>query len=152
METFEKSTEMPVSARHLWEWHMRPGALEDLIPPWQDVEILDRPETLEEGAELTMELALGPFSTQWVAHHRDFIEGRQFVDEQREGPFAHWVHTHRFEPVDDNRSLLHDHVEYALPLGFAGRWLGGPFARRSLRQMFDYRHRVTREAVARSRT
>ena len=29
-----------------------------------------------------------------------------------------------------------------------GRWLGGPFVRRKLDRMFDYRHRVTREAFA----
>ena len=47
-----------------------------------------------------------------------YVEGRQFVDRQVEGPFASWEHTHRFLPgADDGTSELLDHVEYSLPAG-----------------------------------
>lgn len=147
METFEKSTEIPVSAETLYEWHMRPGALQDLIPPWQRVQILDPPDSMTEGAELTMKVYAGPVGLRWVARHRDFIEGRQFVDEQVEGPFATWVHTHRFAPLDPDRSRLIDRVRYELPVAPLGRWFGGWFARRTLEQMFEFRHRTTLEAL-----
>lgn len=144
MPTFDKKSEMPVGADELYRWHMQPGAFEKLVPPWQHVRILEQPERLEEGARLVMKVYMGPVGVRWVALHRDFIEGRQFVDEQLEGPFARWVHTHRFEPRGADRSVLHDHIEYELPLGALGRIAGAPMIDRMLRRMFDYRHDVTR--------
>jgi hypothetical protein len=39
-------------------------------------------------------------------------------------------------------------VEYALPFGALGRWLGGWYVRRKLEKLFEYRHDVTaREAI-----
>ena len=35
----------------------------------------------------------------------------EFSDRQVEGPFAAWEHTHRFVPVDDERSELIDLME-----------------------------------------
>jgi len=147
MQTFEKATAVPVSAERLYEWHMRPGALEDLVPPGQQVDILEEPDELCEGAELTMKVYFGPIGVRWVAHHRDFIDGRQFVDEQIEGPFRSWVHTHRFEPDGSDRSVLRDHVEYELPLGSVGELFGSWISERMLEDMFDYRHSFTRRAV-----
>lgn len=149
MEQFERETEMPVPAETLWDWHMQDGAFEKLVPPWQEVEILDRPERLEEGARLVMKMYLaGPIGVRWVAEHHDFIEGRQFVDVQVEGPFRSWRHTHRFEPAGEERSVLHDIVEYELPMGRVGAFFGGWIARGQLDRMFEYRHRVTREALS----
>lgn len=148
MEQFERESELPVSAETLYDWHMQEGAFERLVPPWQEVEILDRPERLEEGARLVMKMYVaGPVGVKWVAEHRDFVEGRQFVDVQVEGPFRTWRHTHRFEPLDEGRSLLRDSIEYELPMGEVGRLFGGWFARRQLDRMFEYRHRVTRESL-----
>ena len=44
-------------------------------------------------------LRVGPFPIRWVAVYRDFIDGRQFADEQADGPFTHWRHLHRFDPA-----------------------------------------------------
>ncbi len=148
MPTFEKTRSMPVSADELYRWHMQPGAFDALIPPWQNVEVLERPDMLEEGARLVMKIYfLGPIGMQWVALHRDFIEGRQFVDEQLEGPFAEWVHTHRFEPESETSSVLHDHVEYEPPMGALGRTLGRPVIERMLDRMFEYRHDTTETSL-----
>lgn len=150
MEQFEKSSEMPVSARELYDWHMQPGTFEKLVPPWQKVKVLERPERLQEGARLVMKVYLGPIGVRWVAHHRDFVQGRQFVDEQLEGPFAHWVHTHRFEPQGPDASTLVDRIVYELPLGPLGRLFGRRATRAMLERMFAYRHQVTRLELAES--
>jgi hypothetical protein len=41
---------------------------------------------------------------------------------------------------------LIDRIEYELPLGALGRIFGSGFARRKLERMFEFRHRVTKEA------
>ena len=40
MPVFKKSSEIPVSAEQLFEWHCRPGAFERLAPPWEQIELL----------------------------------------------------------------------------------------------------------------
>lgn len=147
MKTFTKETAMPVSASTLYRWHMQPGAFDQLVPPDQKIEVLERPERLEAGAKLIMKIYLGPIGVRWVAHHRDFVQNRQFVDEQVRGPFAHWIHTHRFIPVDEHASILSDHIEYRLPGGKLGELLGGWAIEAMLERMFDYRHTQTRKMV-----
>ncbi len=58
---------------------------------------------------------MGPF--RWLAVHTDYEKNRLFVDEQREGPMALWVHQHRFEPVGADATRLTDRVRYRLPGG-----------------------------------
>ncbi|MGM0557544.1 MAG: TIGR01777 family oxidoreductase [Myxococcota bacterium] len=142
MSTFEKISEMPVDAQTLYDWHARPGAFERLAPPWDDIEVVQKLGGIEDGARLVMKIHQGPFSVTWEALHRDLIEGEQFVDEQVRGPFAKWEHVHRFEPTEGG-SLLRDHVEYELPLGWLGRLFGARKARQTLERMFTFRHRRT---------
>ena len=142
MSTFEATTKMPVDAQSLYDWHARPGAFERLAPPWDNIEVVEKLGGIEDGARLVMKIHQGPLSVTWEALHRDLIEGEQFVDEQVRGPFAKWEHVHRFEDTQGG-SLLRDHVDYKLPLGWLGRLFGGRTARKTLERMFTFRHRRT---------
>jgi ligand-binding SRPBCC domain-containing protein len=145
---FLKESRIEATPQELYDWHMQPGAFDKLVPPWQDVEVIERPDQLEEGAVLVMKVyAAGPIGARWVARHRDFVEGRQFVDEQVDGPFASWTHTHQFQPADGGASVLRDSIEYELPAGKLGEVLGGWFSRKMLQRMFRYRHDTTVEAL-----
>lgn len=141
---FEKRTRLPHPAEAVYRWHMRPGAFERLTPPWESVQVTDKPASgITEGARVTLVNRVGPLALPWVALHEAFEEGRQFRDIQEKGPFASWRHTHRFEPTGDGSSELVDAIEYRLPLGPLGRLFGGPFVRHKLERMFAYRHAVT---------
>jgi uncharacterized protein (TIGR01777 family) len=147
-QRFEHSSELPVSAEKAFRWHERPGALPRLTPPWQKVEVLEAPTSLEDGSRAVLRLHAGLFRKRWVAEHRDYQPGVQFKDVQVEGPFARWEHTHRVEPVDDGRSRLTDSIDFALPFGVLGRWLGGGRVARALRQVFTYRHVTTAQDLS----
>jgi hypothetical protein len=142
-DTYLRTSRVAVSADEVYRWHLRPGAFERLTPPWEPVEVVDRSGEVSEGSTVTLRLRVGPVSRTWVAEHRDLEPGRRFVDVQTRGPFARWEHSHRFESEGPGSSILEDRIDYALPLGAAGRFLGGPFVRRKLERMFAYRHRVT---------
>lgn len=142
-------SEMPVSAEELLRWHGRPGALRRLIPPWEPVEVLERAVSEEAagpvpGSRSVLRVGAGPLRFRWVSEHRSLGEddGPGFRDVQLEGPFARWEHAHRVEPAGPDRSILEDRVEYALPGGVLGRLAAGGLARRRLRRIFAYRHRV----------
>jgi hypothetical protein len=148
METFIHRTRIEAPADGVFRWHARPGAFERLNPPWEPVKIVACHGGVENGAVVVLRMGLGPLSQYWVAEHRDYQEGRQFRDVQVSGPFAHWVHTHRFEPDGPSACYLEDHIEYALPLGLIGQLGGGAWVRRKLERMFTYRHRITSDDIA----
>lgn len=139
---FEHSTDLPVSAAEAYAWHERPGALERLTPPWEPVRVVERTGGLGDG-RVVLEIPIGPFRQRWVAQHREAISGQQFIDEQVEGPFARWVHTHRFTPLGPDQCRYTDHIEYALPFGAAGA-LGAGFVQQKLDRLFRYRHATVR--------
>jgi uncharacterized protein (TIGR01777 family) len=138
----ERSTRLPAAADEAFAWHDRPGALERLTPPWERVQVLERSGGIADGAWVVLRVHQGPLAFRWVARHRDYQPGRQFVDEQVEGPFAHWVHRHRFEPEGPAASRVSDRIELAAPGGAAGRVAGRWLARHRVERMLAYRHEV----------
>ena len=146
-EVIERSVTLPVGAEEAFAWHERPGALERLIPPWERVEVLERSGGITDGARVVVRVHDGPVALRWVARHRDYQAGRRFVDEQVEGPFARWVHTHPFEPQGPTSCRLTDRIEFILPAAAAGR-LAVPLVRRRVERMLAYRHEVADRATS----
>jgi uncharacterized protein (TIGR01777 family) len=149
MPEFSRTTRLPASAWEAFRWHARPGALERLTPPWEEVSVLDRTGGIAEpGSRVSLTTRIGPFRKRWVAEHKDFVEGRMFRDVQVEGPFSRWEHTHTFRPEAADACTLEDRVDYALPGGWLGRTLGGGAVRRRLQRIFSYRHETTAADIA----
>lgn len=137
---FVSKFEAPVA--DLRDFHFQQNAIQKLIPPWEKVSVLEAPFPLRDGVRAVMLTRIGPFSIRWVAIHQMIEQG--FVDRQEAGPFAKWIHEHRFEEVSGDRCRLTDAIDYELPLGRVGRFFGGALVRRKLERMFRYRHEVTR--------
>jgi hypothetical protein len=131
-------------AEAVYQWHAHPGALERLTPPWESVEIEERTGGIDDDSRVVLRVRMGPVSTRWVAVHRDHVSGSQFRDQQVQGPFAHWVHTHRFSPEGPGASILEDDVEFALPLEPLAGLVAASLVERKLRRLFTYRHAVAR--------
>lgn len=74
----------------------------------------------------------------WVSAFVDVHEPFTFTDVQTFGPFAHWRHTHTFEPSGDS-TIVKDHIEYAIPGWFIGDVLIGNLVARQLEETFRYR-------------
>jgi uncharacterized protein (TIGR01777 family) len=150
MPEFVYRSSMPVSAADLFEWHTRPGALERLTPPWDPVRVLQRTGPLEEGTRVVLSVPLGPARLRWVSRHSDVIPGQQFKDEQIEGPFTEWVHTHRMMPngasglPGSGSSLLEDRIRFHAPFGPVGRIVAGGMVQRRLWRTFRFRHDTLR--------
>ena len=146
--TFKRSVRIERPASEVFVWHERPGAFERLCPPWQKLQVTARSGGIRDGATVSLRMKIGPAWVHWEVEHRDYVEGVQFRDVQRRGPFAHWEHLHRVEPIEDGRAcMLTDEVTYQLPFGMIGRWGGGAFARAELERLFDYRHAITKADV-----
>jgi hypothetical protein len=143
----ERSVQLPFSAETVFAWHARPGALERLTPPWEHVQVIERSGGIEDGGRVVMKVG-APFGLRWVARHRDYQPGRQFTDEQIQGPFSRWVHLHRIEPDGPGGCVLTDRIEYTPPLGPIGSVAAPPLIRRRLDRLFTYRHETLRQDLA----
>lgn len=153
MARFVKESRIEAPAALVFGWHERPEALVRLVPPWTPVRIVEPPPSLGDGARAILSLGFGPARVRWVAEHRGYQnlgpDGGVFEDVQVRGPFARWVHRHTVRAAGPRASTLTDEIEYELPLGRLGLGLAGWKVRRDLERMFEYRHRVTREACER---
>lgn len=139
----ERASRVPCSADAAFAWHERPGAFERLTPPWEHAEVVERTGGIKDGGRVVVRVG-APMALRWVARHRDYQAGRQFVDEQIEGPFARWVHLHRFDPDGPSACIITDRIDYSPPLGAVGA-AGEPFLiRPRLERMLGYRHELLR--------
>jgi ligand-binding SRPBCC domain-containing protein len=147
-ELFVFRSLMPASADAIYAWHARPDALTRLTPPWESARVVEHTGRIDQpGARVKIELRIGPFTQTWMAEHTASQAGRMFRDVMISGPFRRWEHTHLFMPEGENTSWLEDRVEYEFPLGWLGKLVGGLYTRRRLTRLFEWRHRVTADAL-----
>lgn len=144
---FVKETRIAAPPEVVFRFHESPGALERLIPPGDNMTVVESTGSLLPGSRVVLRGSSGFIPVRWVAVHTEYDPPHLFADRQESGPFAYWYHRHRF--LDDGKggTILRDEVEYRPPLGFLGRWLGGWLVRRKLENMFAYRHEVTRRLI-----
>ena len=124
----------------VFRFHEQDDALALLSPGFPPVRIVSRTGGIAVGARV--ELRIGPFV--WVALHTGYQRDRFFQDEQIEGPFARWVHSHEFEAVGAGTRLT-DRIVYELPGGALVNRLLAWTVRLGLQTQFAHRHRVTKQ-------
>jgi uncharacterized protein (TIGR01777 family) len=140
MLEFRHRSELSHTPEEVFAWHMRPGALERLTPPWASVRVLDRTGGIHDGGQITLGVRQGPVELKWVVRHTEFEEGRLFQDEQVSGPFERWIHAHRFLPSEDGGCIMEDQIDWTPPLGAAGTLFGAKLVSRELERLFRFRH------------
>jgi uncharacterized protein len=133
-----------VSAEAAYAWHARAGAIERLTAPWEGVDVIEPGTGLSEGSRTVLRIHRGPFRVRWVTRHKEVVRGRQFVDEQVEGPFPRWLHLHKFEPAGPDSCTLTDRIEYTAPLGAGGARVGLWLVERRIERSLSYRHELLR--------
>lgn len=126
MAIFQRSHRLPHQPAEVFAWHMRPGALERLLPPWENVRIVAREGGIADGGTVTVRAGPGPLKLKWTVRHTGYEEGALFRDEQVRGPFNHWVHTHRFSSDGNGGCRVEDEIDWSPPLNVDA----APFVRR----------------------
>ncbi|MEA2157293.1 MAG: hypothetical protein QOE11_3433 [Solirubrobacteraceae bacterium] len=114
--------------------------LESITPPLLRFRVLTpEPIVMAAGTLLRYRLRVHGVPVSWLTVIREWDPPHRFVDEQLEGPYALWHHTHTFEPDGDGGTLMRDVVRYALPLGPLGELAHRLLVRRDVERIFDYR-------------
>lgn len=149
MPVFEKKSVVAAPVEKLFAWHTGPYAFERLVPPWENIQVLEKRGTITNGSRIVLRMKQGFWHIRWVAVHDDFIDGKEFRDTQVNGPFAQWVHTHQFQSLTEKTSQLTDHVEYKAFLGPLGDIVAGGYIAEKLKRNFNFRHIRTQNDLKR---
>ncbi len=131
-------------------FHRRASGMGTLTPPPVIVRLHHAPVELGEGDEMVFTLWIGPLPVHWRARI-DQVSPTGFRDRQVEGPFASWVHRHRFVRLDPHQTEIVDEVEATLSQAWPRRllpwfmWVNMPL-------FFAYRTWKTRRILRRQGT
>ena len=72
MPVFHHRSHLPYTPEAVFSWHMRPGALERLTPPWAQARVLEREGEIHDGGKVVLAIKQGPTELKWVSPQ--FIE------------------------------------------------------------------------------
>lgn len=127
-------------------FHSQSASMAAITPPPLAVILHHSPPILNEGDTMDFSLKFGPFSIRWLAQIES-VTSAGFTDRQLRGPFAEWVHQHKFSAVDDNTTDVIDEITMRLsrdPI----RFLLGLGMRLGLPLLFAFRAWKTRRLLA----
>jgi len=129
-----------VPLERAFEFFSRAENLEAITPPLLRFRITT-PDPVEMGVGtlIRYRLRLHGIPVSWLTRIEEWDPPSGFVDRQLRGPYALWHHTHRFEAIDANRTLMTDHVRYGHRFGPLGSLAERLVVRRDLERIFDYR-------------
>lgn len=145
---FRKVSQIPCTPEELFRWHEHQDAFKRLMPPGEPVRVIHHDGTIKDGARAVLCVGIWPFQFRWELEHRDYVLGRQFCDVQVHGPFKYYRHDHRITGAGSEGAMLIDEIQFEMPLGVIGAWIAKWIMIPKFRRLFEYRHRVTREAFA----
>lgn len=139
MPTFEATQTFAQPVADLFDFFCRPANLVRISPPELHMTLVEGPERIERGSRVVLKGRRWGVSQRVVSTIAEFEEGVRFADEQVEGPFRKWRHTHAFAALPEGGTRVTDAIEYEPPGGALGLIVTARFIDKDLRWVFDYR-------------
>jgi ligand-binding SRPBCC domain-containing protein len=121
--------------------------LNTIMQPEYKTELVSPANKMAQGEEYELRVSRFGISVLWGVLIEEFKPEEMFRDRQTHGPFALWLHTHKFEDHGQG-TLLHDVIEYDVPFGLLGKLLDDVVIRRELSQLFQSRHQKIQSMVS----
>jgi ligand-binding SRPBCC domain-containing protein len=145
------SMSVPLPRARVFEFFSDAGNLEKITPPELHFRILTpRPILMRAGARIDYRLHLYGIPLTWKTEITRWNPPEGFIDEQREGPYALWIHRHLFREDRQGNTSIEDRVDYALPFYPLGQMVF-PLVRWQLSRIFNYRQQMVGRLLIRGK-
>lgn len=140
IHTLRRKQVLPITLEEAWPFFSTPRNLGQITPGFLHFQITSEvPDEIYAGLIITYRIAaVAGIPMDWVTEIKHVERLRQFVDEQRIGPFRFWHHLHRFRAVPGGVEM-EDVVHYVMPWGWLGLLVHAMFIRARLEAIFDFR-------------
>ena len=143
---FKSSIVLPRPIHDVFRFFSDASNLERITPPELCFRILTpTPIPMRENTLIDYRLRLFGISFSWRARIGRWDPPYRFVDEQIQGPYRFWIHTHCFFDLD-MATRITDEVHYGIPLWPLGE-LSFPIIHCLLVRIFHFRRRAIRSIL-----
>ena len=124
----------------VFDFFSRPENLAKITPPKMKFKILTpTPIEMKEGALIDYTVRVLGIPIRWRTLITKYQPPNIFIDQQLKGPYSLWHHTHTFEQISQNETLIKDIVIYTIPFGFIGRIVHFLYIKKDLDKIFNFR-------------
>jgi len=145
---FETETRLLLPRVEVFPFFADIGNLDRITPPELHFRTLTpAPIRMEEGALVDHEIRLFGVPMRWRTRIAVWNPPFEFVDEQLSGPYAEWIHRHRFEEDGPGATRMIDSVRYRLPLSPLSE-IALPLVALQIRRIFRHREETIRRLLA----
>jgi ligand-binding SRPBCC domain-containing protein len=143
--------EVAASLEHTFDYFGDPRNLHEITPRWLSlvVQRMDR-ASLERECKIDYTIRWLRIPIPWTTHIVEFDPPHRLVDTQLRGPYRYWWHEHTFEALGEDRTVMTDVVEYAMPLGPLGTLAHAMAVGRQLDAILRYRAEAIERIFPRS--
>lgn len=145
MQTFIKSSYINCDTKSLFDFHLDTNNLTKITPTNIKVELLTKDFKPVVSQVLKIKSTKYFIPMMWEVKIEKIEEPNLLVDIALKSPFKFWEHKHIFIN-HGNFSELKDVITFKMPFGILGDLLSF-FVKKDLQNMFDYRHKVTKNIL-----